>query len=241
MKKKYLIIALIILSSNFIFAQDFSIGLKDGVSWSSISGRFDYKNFTQTQIKNRVGHSFGLMLNYKTNSFITLQMEINYENKGFDFHSNVMMDGFSYLGNFNINYITTPIITNFEIGKKVKYYGYAGIYMSLLIKAENYTSTSVIYYPDLIVSDKSYDPTNEFNKYEFGGLLGVGIKIPLCEKVEFVIDTRYNIGLTKAAKDTDFDYDPNFYTEETPNNFQNVYNRSFSISFGFLYKLNNKK
>jgi len=47
MKNKYLIISFIILTSSFLFAQDFSLGLKDGATWSSINGRFDFKNFNQ--------------------------------------------------------------------------------------------------------------------------------------------------------------------------------------------------
>jgi len=240
MKKKNLITILIILSSNFLFAQDFSIGLKDGIPSTGISGRFDFRNFDQTQIKNRIGHSFGLLLNYRTTRFLTLQMEINYNNKGFDFQNDIQIDGIAYTGSFNVNYITIPLVTNFEIGKKVKYYGYTGIYIGFLVKAENYTIFMSTSSPDLIKYDLSYDPTEVFNKKEFGGLVGVGIKIPLCEKVEFIIDSRYNFGLTKAAKNTNFDYDLNQWTKDTPDNFQNVYNRSFSISLGILYKLNKK-
>lgn len=240
MKKKYLIISFIVLTSSFLFAQDFSIGLKDGISFSNINGRFDFKNFNKTQINKSVGHSFGLFINFRTSNFITLQMEINAENKGFYFQNDVWIDGVAYTGNFNINYITIPLIANFEIGKKVKYYGYAGIYAGFLTKAENYTSFISTSSPDLLIYDLSYDPTEVFNKQEFGGLVGFGIKIPLCEKVEFTIDSRYTFGLTKSAKNTDFDYDSNQWTKDTPDNFQNVYNRSLSISLGILYKLNNR-
>jgi len=239
MKKRYLVIVLIFLSSDFLYAQDFSIGLKDGISSTGITGRFDFRNFDQTQIKNRIDHSFGLLLNYRTTSYFTLQMEINYENKGFEFPDNILFGG-GYDGYYHINYITIPLITNFEIGKRVKYYGYTGIYIGFLVKAENYTLFISTSSPDLIKYDLSYDPTEVFNKKEFGGLVGVGIKIPLCEKVEFIIDSRYNFGLTKAAKNTNFDYDSNQWTKDTPDNFQNVYNRSFSISLGILYKLNKK-
>lgn len=239
MKKKYLIIAFIILSSSFLFAQDFSLGLKDGATWSSINGRFDFKNFNHTQIKNRVGHSFGLLLNYRATRFLTLQVEFNFEEKGFKFSDNNFIGG-GYSGNYNINYFTIPIITNFEIGKRVKYYGYTGFYIGFLVKVENYTSFISTSSSDLIIYDLSYDPTEVFNKQEFGGLVGVGIKIPICAEVEFIIDSRYNFELTKAAKNTDFDYDSNQWTKDTPDNFQNVYNRSLSISLGILIKLNNK-
>lgn len=239
MKIKYLIIVIIILSSNFIIAQNLSIGLRDGVSWSSITGRYSFKNFESTNIEKSLGHSFGLILNYQLSKSIILQTEINYEMKGFDFGQSLMGGGLK--GNYSLNYLTVPIIAHFEIGKNVKYYGYTGVYFGFLIKAENYTSLTSLTTPGIVVYDLSYDPTNVFNKYEFGGLVGLGVKFPLCEKVYLFIDTRYNFGLTKAAKNTDFDYEPNHWYPESPDNFQNVYNRSLSISLGILYKLNKKK
>ena len=241
MKIKCLIIASIILSSSILFAQDFSIGFHDGITWSGINGRFDFKNFKTTQIKNKIGHSLGFLFNLRTTSFLTLQMEMNYEDKGFDFHSDIWLNGLGYSGNFNVKYITIPLITNFEIGKNVRFYGSAGIYLGFLVKIENYTSFSSTSSPNLTIYDMSYDPTYIFNKYEFGGLIGLGIKIPLCEKVKLIIDSRYNFGLTKAAKNTDFDYNANQWTEDTPDNFQNVYNRSLTISLGILYRLNKSK
>ncbi len=239
MKIKCLIIVLIILSSNFLFAQNLSFGLRDGASWSSITGRFDFKNFENTDIEKSLGHSFGLIINYQLSKYFILQTEFNYEMKGFDFGESLL--GGALEGNYSMSYLTIPIIAHFEIGKNVKYYGYAGVYFGFLIKAENYTSLSSTSSSNLIVYDLSYDPTNIFNKSEFGGLVGLGIKFPLCEKVCLFIDTRYNFGLTKAAKNTDFDYESNYWSAETPDNFQNVYNRSLSISLGILYKLNKKK
>jgi len=138
MKKIYSIIALIILFSSVLFAQNFSIGYKDGISWSGIHGRFDFKNFDETQIKNRIGHNFGINLNYGVTNFLTLQIEVNYEEKGFDFDYPPMLVGITYSGNFRLKYLTIPITALFEIGKNVKYYGYTGIYVGFLLKAENY-------------------------------------------------------------------------------------------------------
>jgi len=228
MKTKYLIIAFIILSSNFLYAQYFSIGLRDGISWSGINNGYD---FERIQIKDRTGQSFGLLLNYRTLSFLILQAEINYEEKGFDFQTDPLLCGGGYSGNFRLKYLTIPFTSHFEIGNKVMYYGYAGVYVAFRLKAEN--STSVVSdSPDLVIYDKSYDPTDIFNKHEFGGLVGIGIKIPLCEKVKLIIDSRYNLGLTKVTKNTNYDYNPI--------QCQNVYNRSLTISLSILYQLNNK-
>ena len=242
MKKKYLIIAFIILSSNFLYAQYFSIGLRDGISWSGINGRYDFERY---QIKYRTGQSFGLLLNYRTLSFLILQAEINYEEKGFDFQTDPLQyqpSGSGYTsGNFRLKYLTIPFTSHFEIGNKVMYYGYAGVYVAFRLNAENSISYSSTGYPDLVIYDMSYDPTDIFNKHEFGGLVGIGIKIPLCEKVKFIIDSRYSLGLTKAAKNTNYDYNPLQWTSETRDNSKKVYNRFLTISLGILYKLNHEK
>lgn len=236
--RKINLFLLIVLLPLVLSSQQFSVGVKDGLTISGIKGWYSFKNFKSTNIEKSLGHSFGLILNYQLSKSIILQTEINYEMKGFDFGQSLMGGGLK--GNYSLNYLTVPIIAHFEIGKKVKYYGYTGVYFGFLIKAENYTSLTSLVSSGLVVYDLTYDPTNVFNKYEFGGLVGLGIKFPLCEKVYLFIDTRYNFGLTKTAKNTDFDYESNHWYPETPDNFQNVYNRSLSISLGILIKLNNK-
>lgn len=236
--RKVNLFLLIVLLPLVLSSQQFSVGVKDGLTISGIKGRYDFKNFEKTNIEKSLGHSFGLIINYQLSKYIILQTEFNYEMKGFDFGQSLIGAGLQ--GNYSMSYLTIPIIAHFEIGKNVKYYGYTGVYFGFLIKAENYTSFSTLSSSTIIVYDLSYDPTNVFNKNEIGGLVGLGIKFPLCEKVYFFIDTRYNFGLTKAAKNTDFDYESNHWYPDSPDNFQNVYNRSLSISLGILFKLKNK-
>ena len=85
----------------------------------------------------------------------------------------------AYSGSYNFNYIAIPLITNFELGNKVRYFGYTGLYLGLLTQATNYTTLSTTSQPDLTPYDLSYNPTDVLNDYEFGGLIGVGTKIPL--------------------------------------------------------------
>ncbi|TSA26868.1 MAG: PorT family protein, partial [Bacteroidetes bacterium] len=174
----------------------------------------------------------------KAASFLLLQLEMNYEENGFNFKNNHDLTGVGYTGNYKTKYISIPLTTIFEIGKNIKYYGYVGINLRLLVKADNYTSVSSTSEPvALHTYDLSYDPTFLFNKSEFGGLVGLGIKIPLCEKVRLLIDSRYNFGITKAAKNTEFDYNASHWTTDTPDNFQKVHNRSLVLSLGISYCL----
>jgi Outer membrane protein beta-barrel domain len=247
------------LLSGVLPAQTFSIGTKNGISHTDITGRFSYKNCNEAaQIrynsvkiwderwniskfkKNSSGYwkqFLGFVMNCQLNKNISLQAEFNYEEKGFDFYH--ILYGGRVNGFYKMQYFTIPASFAYEIGKSVKYYGYGGMSLSLLLQASNYTSSASnssnpIYY------DESYRPT-EFNKQEAETLAGLGIKIPLGDKVKFILDARCNFGITRAAKNTDYRYDPNFYTSDTPNNFQNVFNRSVSLCWGVIYKTSKKK
>ncbi len=214
----FLSLLFVLLTTNII-AQDFSIGMKDGISWSSISGRYDFANFNNTQIEKVTEHSFGIRLNYKLNKHLLLQTEVNIEQKGFDFNMDPDYNGGGYWGKYSIKYLTIPLIIQYQLGKKVKFYGYSGISFGMLLQANNSTSLSSTSTSTLKIYDYSYDPTNEFNKFELGEIFGLGIKIPLCDKVNFTVDSRYIFGLTKAAKDTDFNYNPNQWHKGDPSNF----------------------
>jgi hypothetical protein len=252
MKKHLQLFFSLFLAWDFSFAQTFSIGTKNGVSNTSISGRFAYKNFDDAQIRYNTLKVFDQRLNiskFKKNSSgylkqflefvlncsldknISLQSEFEYEEKGFDFYH--ILYGGGANGFYKMQYLTIPLSFVYESGKTIKYYGYIGISLNLLLRAGNYTRISVggvisNYYD---YYDESYRPS-EFNKKELEALTGIGIKIPLSNKVKFIVDAGYSNGITRAAKNTDYIYNSNFYSSETPNNFQNVFNRSISLCWG---------
>lgn len=240
-KKAIVITGLFLILSTLLFSQHYSIGIKYGINWSSIRGRYDFRNFESTQIEKVGGHSFWVFINHEINHRFSIQTELCFEENGFIFKSDPWIDGLAYSGNYSYNYITMPISFSYEFGKSIKYYGYTGITLGLLTKVENQTTLVNPSSPELLIYDLSYDPTDEFNKIELGAIVGVGIKIPLFVKMKLIIDTRYSFGLTKSVKNTDYDYNSNQWILETPNNFQNVYNRSLTISLGILYKINKEK
>jgi len=131
-----------------------------------------------------------------------------------------------------MKYITIPLLVNFEIGKSFKFYGYAGLYMSFLNSAKNQTTITSTASSDFPHYDYSYDPTSEFYSSEKGALVGLGVKIPLCNKVKLFVDTRYETGITKAVNENaelgDYRYIAYF--------FKDVYNRSVSVNWGILYR-----
>ena len=222
--------------SNIAYAQNLSIGIKDGISRSDI--RFQYKDFDDShyfRVNNLKGErNYGLMLNYQITNFFSIQSELYHSEKGFEFNLCTDMDGGTGIfGDYKMTYITIPLLANFEIGKSLKFYGYAGLYMSFLNSAKNQITGTSTASPDFLHYDFSYDPTSEFYSSEKGALFGIGVKIPLCNKFRLFVDTRYETGLTKSARGN-IEYGGYHVIYD----FKDVYNRSVSINWGVLYSFN---
>ncbi len=221
---------MLLVLSNIAYAQNLTIGIKDGISHSDI--KFQNKNSDNFGVNSlKGGRNFGLMLNYQITNFFSIQSELYHSDKGFKFYDNRMMLGGTIYGNYEMTYITIPLLANFEIGKTFKLNGYAGLYISLLQSARNQITVTSTGSPDHPHNDRSYDPTSEFNDSEAGALFGLGVKIPLCNKVKFFIDTRYETGLTKAARD-----DIEYGHYHVIGDFKDIYNRLFSVNWGILYR-----
>ena len=236
--KKILIIMLFVIS-NITYAQRISIGIKDGISRSDI--RFQYKDFNDLYYFGvnslKGGRNYGLMLNYQITNFFSIQSELYHSERGFEFNLFTDMDGGpGVLGNYKMNYITIPLLANFEIGKSFKFYGYAGLYMSFLNSAVNQITVTSFSSSYIMQYDHSYDPTSELYKNESGALVGLGVKIPLCNKVMLFVDTRYETGLTKTVRD-EIEYE-HYHVICT---FKDVYNWSVSVNWGIFYRFKSPK
>lgn len=225
------------LLSTVLFAQDLSIGFKDGKSWTNIHYTV-FETYDNFLFKNRKdGRNSGIILNYQIDNHFSVQTELNFLGKGFKIEQLHVTTGGGYYGDYMMNYISVPLSVNYEIGKKLKYYGYGGLSLNFLNSAvNNLTSTSTAD-PNLpSCFDNSYDPTDDFNKKEMGLIVGAGLKIPLCNNVKFFIDGRYESGLTGAVK-KDLEIEAYRYTSMI----KDVYNKAFSVSWGILYMIPKKE
>ena len=114
--------------STVLFAQNLSIGFKDGISWTGIhfnmveasSFRYDSRND---------GRNSGVLINYRINNYFSIQTELNLLGKGFVLRSYLSTGG-GFYADYNLNYISVPLSVSYELGKKLKYYGYAGLYFN---------------------------------------------------------------------------------------------------------------
>jgi len=241
--KKYILAVIIelLLMGNSAFPQILSIGLKDGINQTGIKYQQDNPSYHIKKIK--WGRNTGLILNYRISDYFIMQTEIYREEKGFDFdNANINVSGGEGIwGNYRMNYITIPLLANFEIGKSFKFYGYGGFYTSFLLSSHCQITSSTTIDPHNVTEDRSYNPAKEFSNSELGVLAGFGFKIPLDKKIVFFIDTRLEAGLSKAVKGDNINYsdyqlyNEHYYYHVIVTKIHDTYNRAFSVNWGVLY------
>ncbi len=177
-------LALSILFSVGAYAQEFHYGVHAGTNFAVQSDIADY--FDNDQI--RTGLHAGVFGNMALTDMISLQTEINYNQKGAK--SNNVTSKYDY--------ISVPLLAKFSLGKSnltaLRFNINVGPYASYLVNAE-IDNNGVI----TDVKDTAED-------FEAGAILGFGMKYPVA-KNNLVFDLRLGLGLT------DFDK-----TNEAPNN-----------------------
>ncbi len=176
-KKKSIIIMISLLLTVSVNAQKFHYGIKAGSNFAVQSQVADY--FNNSDI--RIGFSVGAFGNYLLNEHLTLQGEINYEQKG----------GKSATKENNYDYLSVPFILKYSLGKSdltpirfnINFGPYAGYLLNSKVISEGVTT----------------DMKNESNTMEYGAVTGFGMEYPI-GKNSITADLRLSLGLTGYQK-----------------------------------------
>jgi len=182
LKIKSLFIALAMLFSVGVSAQNFHYGVKVGANFavqSEIAHYFDNENI-------RTGLSVGAFGNYEINNWLSLQAEANYDQKGSKTESSVN----------KYDYLTVPVLAKFSLGKsdktKLKFNLNVGPYAGFLLDAEHE------------VEGVTTDYKDNTENFEIGAIAGFGMKYPIANN-NIVFDLRLGLGLNSYDKN---DSDP---------------------------------
>lgn len=230
MKQK--IILSVIISLWFIHpvaGQTISLGVKGGINFSTISGKQSFENMEITCLQ---GLNYSIFLEYKLSDNFSLQSGLFYEEKGFKF-KDLRCGGGSW-GDFQFKYINIPVLIKLKIGGDIKYYVLAGPGTGYLINSKNTTTVCSTAEPDLLPIKYSDDVTDDFNKLSLGVMFGGGIQVPLYNNLEMVLDARYNMGISKTAKEMEHGYNPKYWSKAL----QDSRDRTISLSLGIIYYFN---
>lgn len=88
----------------------------------------------------------------------------------------------------NFDYLTVPILIRFNTKQKIKFYFVAGPYIGFLVNRTN------------IVREETIDVKEDFSTIDLGLHLGLGLLIPLSEKLELDVGLREELGLINTSE-----------------------------------------
>ena len=202
------------------YKKSFEVGFTGGSSSSLIrdlSNRLDVWGNTVT-FSSLDSYVYGLMFRYNFTNKLSIRSKLLSHNKG-EVHN------FSYGGvyddvseRWNYNYITCPILLEYNIKKeRLSFFISSGIYVGYLYKLH------LTYNPKdhPLLNDSRTLSTSNFNSFDFGGVLGVGLSRDLGKDIILSCNTSLDYGLQNL----------------NPNGYE-TYNLSSSLSIGISYRIN---
>lgn len=182
MKKKFITVTLLIAFSVIGFAQkkgDVEFGINLGLNSSNVTSEY-LSSDTGT------GVNLGFAADYFFSDSWSLKGKIIYDQKGWD--NGYFDDGINeFRTNYNLNYLTIPVMANWHFGKKKNWNLNFGPYAGFLLSAEETAYNTNV---------KEF-----FNTNDFGLNIGIGVKFPLSNKLKLNIEYEAQSGFSDVFKD----------------------------------------
>ena len=176
MKKSVLVIAMMIMSTTFISAQEYVyFGVKGGVNFSSFNGD-GYDDFVNPE--ERTSFHLGLLAEIPVSDRFSIQPEVLYSAQGYDIAS---IDGGDDI-EYQLDYINVPVLAKVYLFNRFSLE--AGPQIGFLVHEEVDSN------PTGDGGDFNLN-NDQFKKVDFGVGLGASYKIS-----NFFISGRYTLGLT---------------------------------------------
>ncbi len=221
MKRQFLLIAALAVSSALFAQSKTSFGIKAGVSASTIKGDaanslnelIDYANGAITT-NGRTGFFAGVNANIPVGSNFSFEPGLSYGQKGYELKGELNIKGAEFLS-ANAKAALTTHYVDMPLLAKANFNGFqvfAGPQVSYLAKADLRTTAGVLGFN---VLNRTMDATEEFNRWDAAVKAGVGYQF----KNGFNINASYDHGLSKVDANKNFD----------------AYNRSFKVGVGFNF------
>ncbi len=152
--------------------------------------------------------TFGGSADYYFSDRWSIKAKLNYDPKGWDNGFYIDDEGFEYTTDYKLTYLTIPIMANWHFGSKRAWYLHFGPYVGILMAAEE--------------TENGTDVKEAFNTTDFGLDIGIGVKIPLNQKMKLFFEFDAQSGFSNIFKESDI----------------NVRNgrSSFNVGMNFLLK-----
>jgi hypothetical protein len=202
LKSLFLLISFILLSISH-YAQNFAIGTKIGVTFSSL-----YKVSQDYTFKP--GLVTGISGQFKVSNHFFLLSELKYEQKGakIKIEKLVTIDPehpyMDFIGKSKYNYLTLSILAKPHFGKKEIFYFSAGPFLGYLMNAWSEDKFIDHSNGELISEDvknlTSADGINQINKFDFGLATNAGVSFSIIRNTKLFFEVIYNMSFTSINK-----------------------------------------
>ena len=160
---------------------DVEFGFNVGYNSASAQTRYFSADFGS-------GFNAGASAAYYFSRNLSLKTKLLYDQKGWNNDIYVDDAGNEFSADYNLNYITVPVTVNWHFGNTKNWYINAGPYMGFLIDASE--------------TSHSTDVSEEFRSTDFGLAIGLGVKIPVSDKLKIFFEYEGQSGLSDIFKGT---------------------------------------
>ena len=217
---KYISGALLLITvslSTYAQYNKFELGVQGGPNVS-------FLRFQKTPgIKNSPLFAFtgGLFFQYNVTKTFSLRVDPGLERKGY-------CDQFPFgppndqneKDRESFNYLTVPVLLRAAVGNKIRYFVNAGPYVAFLLSEKDRETP-----PN--EATLVYTSTSYYQTTDWGVTTGLGLSIPVHEKVSISVEVRNNLGLTNINKNS--------------GEYGTIKTNTTNVLFGLAYKFGSKK
>ena len=172
--------------STFTVAQkkgDIELGFNIGYNSSTVAS-------SMVNSDTGSGINVGFAADYYFSDRWSIKTKLIYDQKGWDNGFIEDLDtGNLYTTDYNINYLTVPVMANWHFAKKRNWYLNFGPYVGFLLSAEE--------------TKFGFDVKSGFNSTDFGLAVGIGVKIPVSDKLKISFEYEGQSGVSNIFKQSD--------------------------------------
>lgn len=157
-------------------------GVNTGVNFSNV-------RTSNLNSDSSTGFNVGVMGDFFFSDRWSIKARLVYDRKGWD---NGFIEGTpngSYTTDYNLDYLTIPVMANYHFGSKRNWYLNFGAYSGFLLSAKE--------------TEGGLDVKEGFNSSDFGLALGIGVKIPVSDKAKIFIEYEEQTGFSEIFKEND--------------------------------------
>lgn len=232
---------MLIAVSSVATAQSLTVGVKAGSSTTTFRGDYSY---SANMYDNSKTNSLVLTeyLNYKLTSMLSVQAELSYQKKGFEYKTKRTVVDYAANGRAEFGYIQIPILLQISYGNKLKAFANGGASINLLVSDGYYTYSSYSGWSPNQVENEIENIKSDFNKVTLGIVGSAGISYDITSSIGILGEFRVGYDLTKSAKNksitlTDIDVAQTDNSYVQPIIYNDTHFVSYTIQGGVYFRL----